>query len=123
MARTRSVLGAAPASRASGHSARTPTMIAGRRRTIMRQVFSSGRGPGDAPGVRLPRGSGRWPADALDDDLRIGARCYDVYGKTSYRRPSGRLETRMQRLTITVDDELVAEIDRVVTARGYQNRS
>jgi CopG family transcriptional regulator, nickel-responsive regulator len=29
----------------------------------------------------------------------------------------------MQRLTITVDDELVAEIDRVVTARGYQNRS
>jgi CopG family nickel-responsive transcriptional regulator len=29
----------------------------------------------------------------------------------------------MQRLTITVDDELVAEIDRIVAARGYQNRS
>ena len=29
----------------------------------------------------------------------------------------------MQRLTITVDDELVAEIDRLVCARGYQNRS
>jgi CopG family nickel-responsive transcriptional regulator len=29
----------------------------------------------------------------------------------------------MQRLTITVDDELVAEIDRVVASRGYQNRS
>jgi CopG family nickel-responsive transcriptional regulator len=29
----------------------------------------------------------------------------------------------MQRLTITVDDELVGEIDRLVAARGYQNRS
>jgi CopG family transcriptional regulator, nickel-responsive regulator len=29
----------------------------------------------------------------------------------------------MQRITITVDDDLMAEIDRVATARGYQNRS
>lgn len=29
----------------------------------------------------------------------------------------------MQRLTITVDDELVAAIDRLVAERGYQNRS
>ena len=29
----------------------------------------------------------------------------------------------MQRLTITVDDDLVAEIDRFIAARGYANRS
>ncbi|MEJ0069399.1 MAG: nickel-responsive transcriptional regulator NikR [Pseudomonadota bacterium] len=29
----------------------------------------------------------------------------------------------MQRVTVTLDDELVAELDRMITARGYQNRS
>jgi CopG family transcriptional regulator, nickel-responsive regulator len=29
----------------------------------------------------------------------------------------------MQRITIVLDDELVAEIDRMISARGYQNRS
>lgn len=29
----------------------------------------------------------------------------------------------MQRVTMTLDDELMAEIDRFVEARGYQNRS
>lgn len=29
----------------------------------------------------------------------------------------------MQRVTITLDDEFVAELDRVAEARGYQNRS
>ena len=29
----------------------------------------------------------------------------------------------MQRVTITLEDELADEIDRLVTARGYQNRS
>lgn len=29
----------------------------------------------------------------------------------------------MQRVTVTLDDELVAEIDRFMTTRGYQNRS
>ena len=29
----------------------------------------------------------------------------------------------MQRLTITIDDELVAELDRMISSRGYQNRS
>ena len=29
----------------------------------------------------------------------------------------------MQRVTVTLDDELVAEIDRIAAARGYQNRS
>ena len=29
----------------------------------------------------------------------------------------------MQRVTVTLDDELLAEIDRLVAARGYQNRS
>jgi CopG family transcriptional regulator, nickel-responsive regulator len=33
------------------------------------------------------------------------------------------METAMQRLTITVDDDLVAEIDRFIAARGYANRS
>jgi CopG family nickel-responsive transcriptional regulator len=29
----------------------------------------------------------------------------------------------MQRVTITIDDELMAELDRLIAARGYQNRS
>jgi CopG family transcriptional regulator, nickel-responsive regulator len=29
----------------------------------------------------------------------------------------------MQRVTITIDDELMTELDRIITARGYQNRS
>jgi hypothetical protein len=29
----------------------------------------------------------------------------------------------MQRLTITVDDELIAHLDRLIAARGCQNRS
>jgi CopG family transcriptional regulator, nickel-responsive regulator len=29
----------------------------------------------------------------------------------------------MQRVTITVDDELMLELDRIIAARGYQNRS
>ena len=29
----------------------------------------------------------------------------------------------MQRITITVDDALMAELDRIIEARGYQNRS
>ncbi len=29
----------------------------------------------------------------------------------------------MQRITITLDDELMAEIDALIAARGYQNRS
>jgi CopG family nickel-responsive transcriptional regulator len=33
------------------------------------------------------------------------------------------METEVQRLTITVDDDLVAEIDRFIAARGYANRS
>ena len=29
----------------------------------------------------------------------------------------------MQRVTITIDDELMIELDRIIAARGYQNRS
>ena len=29
----------------------------------------------------------------------------------------------MQRVTITLDDDLMADLDRIITARGYQNRS
>jgi CopG family nickel-responsive transcriptional regulator len=29
----------------------------------------------------------------------------------------------MQRITITIDDDLMADLDRVIAARGYQNRS
>ena len=29
----------------------------------------------------------------------------------------------MQRVTITIDDELMSELDRIIAARGYQNRS
>src|ERR1700748_2031132 len=36
-------------------------------------------------------------------------------------RPS--LETPMQRVTITLDDDLMNDLDRIIAARGYQNRS
>jgi CopG family transcriptional regulator, nickel-responsive regulator len=29
----------------------------------------------------------------------------------------------MQRITITLDDDLMADLDRIIAARGYQNRS
>ncbi|MCX5495844.1 nickel-responsive transcriptional regulator NikR [Kaistia dalseonensis] len=29
----------------------------------------------------------------------------------------------MQRVTVTLDDELMVELDRIIAARGYQNRS
>ncbi|HXW28290.1 MAG TPA: ribbon-helix-helix protein, CopG family, partial [Xanthobacteraceae bacterium] len=29
----------------------------------------------------------------------------------------------MQRITITVDDDLMDDLDRIIAARGYQNRS
>jgi CopG family nickel-responsive transcriptional regulator len=29
----------------------------------------------------------------------------------------------MQRITITIDDELVTALDRIIAAHGYQNRS
>src|ERR1700686_586092 len=29
----------------------------------------------------------------------------------------------MQRVTITIDDELMTELDRIIAAHGYQNRS
>jgi CopG family transcriptional regulator, nickel-responsive regulator len=29
----------------------------------------------------------------------------------------------MQRVTITIDDDLMTELDRIIAARGYQNRS
>jgi CopG family transcriptional regulator, nickel-responsive regulator len=32
-------------------------------------------------------------------------------------------EKKMQRLTITMDEDLVAEIDAFMTGRGYANRS
>ena len=31
--------------------------------------------------------------------------------------------TPMQRVTITIDDELMTELDRIIEVRGYQNRS
>ena len=36
---------------------------------------------------------------------------------------TSNLDNLMQRVTITLDDELMAELDRIIAARGYQNRS
>jgi CopG family transcriptional regulator, nickel-responsive regulator len=38
-------------------------------------------------------------------------------------RGSQPAETAMQRVTITLDDDLMADLDRIIAARGYQNRS
>jgi len=34
-----------------------------------------------------------------------------------------RLETNMQRITITIDDELIDDIEQVIASHGYQNMS
>lgn len=34
-----------------------------------------------------------------------------------------KTQTAMQRITITLDDELMADLDRLIETRGYQNRS
>ena len=42
------------------------------------------------------------------------------------RKPAedgSRMVRQMQRVTITIDDDLVAEIDAFMTGRGYANRS
>jgi CopG family nickel-responsive transcriptional regulator len=36
---------------------------------------------------------------------------------------SGKGETDMQRITITIDDDLLAEVDGLMTRRGYASRS
>src|SRR3954467_7188111 len=36
---------------------------------------------------------------------------------------TSNLDNLMQRVTITLDDELMTELDRIIAARGYQNRS
>jgi len=38
-------------------------------------------------------------------------------------RPRVRGEIIMQRVTVTLDHELMADLDRIIAARGYQNRS
>src|SRR5262249_2163033 len=42
---------------------------------------------------------------------------------TGSRRFGLSAETLMQRVTVTLDDELMADLDRIIAARGYQNRS
>jgi CopG family nickel-responsive transcriptional regulator len=53
------------------------------------------------------------------DDWRTAK--YDVNSNSSYSRR--RMVKTMQRVTITIDDDLVAEIDAFMTGRGYANRS
>jgi CopG family nickel-responsive transcriptional regulator len=49
---------------------------------------------------------------------------YDNVNKLSYpRRAGAKLEREMQRVTITLDDDLMADLDRMIEERGYQNRS
>ena len=48
---------------------------------------------------------------------------YDVTMKTSYRQNGQSSGLQMQRITITIEDDLLAEIDAAAKDRGYQNRS
>ena len=52
--------------------------------------------------------------------VREGTRTETVQSRTPAQSIGGSL---MQRVTITIDDELMTELDRIITARGYQNRS
>src|SRR4029077_12295256 len=46
---------------------------------------------------------------------------YDDVNKSSYS--DSLQESAMQRVTITIDDDLAAELDRFMNAHGYANRS
>ena len=47
---------------------------------------------------------------------------YEVY-ITIYPTPKTPKGRSMQRITIVLDDDLLTEVDRIIPARGYQNRS
>src|SRR5713101_4751068 len=53
----------------------------------------------------------------------VGTAKYDVNIKSSYRCGAFWMVRAMQRVTITIDDDLVAEIDAFMAGRGYANRS
>lgn len=48
---------------------------------------------------------------------------YDFYDRSSYLRANRLSGANMQRITITIDNQLYNEIEKLAEARGYQNRS
>ena len=73
--------------------------------------------------MRVPafqRGIGAAAVVLLSMSPTVGMREYDVNRISSY---SPRMVEAMQRVTITIDDDLVAEIDAFMAGRGYTNRS
>ena len=73
--------------------------------------------------MRVPafqRGIGAAAVVLLSMSPTVGMREYDVNRISSY---SPRMVEAMQRVTITIDDDLVAEIDAFMAGRGYANRS
>jgi hypothetical protein len=51
------------------------------------------------------------------------AQNYERRSMMSIEKDHTRRRRQMQRLTITVDDDLVADVDEFIAARGYANRS
>ena len=77
------------------------------------------RAAGTGTAAAAPRGA-HWPArqNGLE---RAAAATPAPATRAKPATPIG--ENRMQRVTITIDDELMTELDRIIAARGYQNRS
>jgi CopG family nickel-responsive transcriptional regulator len=46
-----------------------------------------------------------------------------IFALKHHTDPGLKKKETMQRITITLDDDLVAELDRFIDARGYRNRS
>src|SRR5258708_37908173 len=72
--------------------------------------------------MRVPafqRGIGAAAVVLLSMSPTVGMREYDVNRISSY---STRMVEAMQRVTITIDDDLVAEIDAFMAGRGYPHR-
>jgi CopG family nickel-responsive transcriptional regulator len=63
-------------------------------------------------------GSIKWPRADPFPVCQLTGRCQSVFIARV-----GPRENTMQRVTITIDDELAAEVDRFMVARGYANRS
>ena len=72
-----------------------------------------GAGDRSVPGAVRASGGVRARADRL---WLVGATFVAV-------EPPTNRSLAMQRVTITIDDDLMSELDRLIAARGYQNRS
>ncbi|MGZ3351801.1 MAG: hypothetical protein ACXU89_22985, partial [Xanthobacteraceae bacterium] len=87
--------------------------MADRNDRTKRRAPATAAGTATAPAQR----GAHWPARQNGLELAAAA----APAPATWAKPATRIgENRMQRVTITIDDELMTELDRIIAARGYQ---